>query len=139
MDYFLYNFKLCQQFRIGITHGFNQNRYQAVHEWFFQVQEGKTIPYGTAQNPPDNISGFVVRWELPVGNGKCNGTDVVGYHTHGHIGFVLRTITDARQFTNRLYNRLKNIRIVIRLFALHGHTKPLKTHTGIHMFVWERF
>ena len=133
VHHFADQFLLADELRKSGAHLFFQCRNEVIHEWLLQIEESEAIAHCAAQNPTDHVARTCIGRQLSVGNGKGNSANVVAHHTHGHIRIVVCAILYLRQVFHSPDERLENIRVVIRRFALKSHTKPFETHTRIHM------
>ena len=86
---------LCFQFRICFTQVFNQLRHELIEEGAAHVEEGITVTNGTAEDTTNDISGLLVRRQLPVRDGERNRTDVVRNHTHSDVGLLVLAVFAA--------------------------------------------
>lgn len=85
-------FLLRIQLREGTAHGLDQSGDQTVYKGFLLLEISISVADSPSEDPADHISRFVVGWKLSVCNGECNGPQVIGHHTHGHIGAVIRSV-----------------------------------------------
>ena len=56
---------------------------------------------------------------------------MVGNYAHGNVCFLRITVFNLAEFAYFFNDGLKNIGVIVRCFALNGHAKALKTHSGI--------
>ncbi len=94
-------------------------------------QEGVAVADGTAQDTANDIARFLVARQLTVGNGKGDGSDMVGNHTHGDIRLLLFAVLATAYIAYLVEHRLEHIGVVVRLLALQGAYQTLKAHTRI--------
>ncbi len=130
---------LRNKFWISFTHYIAQRIYQLIHKCRTLTKESISITYSTTQNSTNYITRFGIRWQLTIGNRKCNGTYMISNNAHSDIRFIVFTIFCSANFANFCYNRCKYISIVIGLHALHSHTKSFEAHTCINYFSWKSF
>ena len=63
---------------------------------------------------------------------------MVGNNAHGDIGFFIGSVGNATQCSELLNNRLEDVGVVVRLFALHGHTQTFEAHARVDYFCRQR-
>ncbi|MPN17760.1 hypothetical protein SDC9_165115 [bioreactor metagenome] len=126
------------QFGISFPHHINQCGDKAVHKRFMHTQEGVAVTYCPSQDTADHVAGLGIRRQLSVGNGKSDGTQVVGNDPHGNIFFGIFAIPSVADLSNLLDDRLKQVGVVVRQLTLYRHTKPLETHPGVDYFCRKR-
>ena len=129
---------LRPQFGICATHFLDKRGHQAIHESLFLTEEGVRITYRPAQDATDDVAGLCVGRELAVGDGESDGAEVVGHDAHGDVTLFIFAISISGKFADFFDNRLEHVGVVIRLFALHDHTKPFKAHAGVNNLVRKR-
>ena len=88
-------FALFLQLRILPAHLLHQNGHHAVQERFLEVEEGVSVPDGTAQDAPDHVARLDVGGQLPVRNGEGDGAQVVGTDAHGDVRLFVAAVGDA--------------------------------------------
>ena len=100
---------------------------------------GKTqvacIARGTTKNATQHIATSFVAWMCAVGNRKRQRADVICNHTHRNaIRIVeLRTIGTSAEIFRKGNDRLKHIRVVIRILLLHHCAQTFEAHASIDM------
>ena len=67
-DHFADQFLLSNEFGVCRPHGVDQCRKELVHECFAPVEERISVTHGTPEYTADDIAGFGIRRQLPVGN-----------------------------------------------------------------------
>ena len=60
---------------------------------------------------------------------------MICYDPNGYVLLAVSTIFHFSVKGNEFNKRHENIRIVVGSLSLDGHTQPLETHSGIHVFV----
>ena len=94
------------------------------------------MAHGAAHNTAQNITATFIRRHDTIGQQEAGRTQMVGNHAvAGHL-VALRFGTG--QLFRRIDQRLKRIRIVIVVHALHDRSDALKTHAGIDRRLWQR-
>jgi hypothetical protein len=107
------------QFGENIGKLFGQHRYKPVQQGLFYIQITKIKPYRPAQYASDDITCAGVGRQLPVGNGKTDGADMVGNYTECDIGFtVAAVVLLSAKLLGFGDGTRKNIGIVVAVFAL---------------------
>ena len=56
---------------------------------------------------------------------------MVGYYAHGNVCFLRIAVFNLAEFAYFFNDGLKNIGVIVRSFALNGHTKAFETHSRI--------
>ena len=129
---------LRAQLGIGIAHLGHQRRQQAVDECFLLAQERIGVTHGAAQDAADDVARLGVRRQLAVGDGKGDGTQVVGHNAHGHVLLVVVAIGEARQLSYLADDGLEHVGVVVGALALHHHAQALKAHARVDDLVRQR-
>ena len=128
---------LFHELWICLTHICDELWYKFVHECLALTEESVTIAYSTTQDTTNHITRLLVTWQLTISNSESYSTDMISYHTHCHIHFLLFAILYATEFANLLQHWLEHVGIIIRLFPLHGTHQTLEAHTGINHLIWQ--
>ncbi len=111
-----------------------QHRDQLIQQGLFITEVGIIITHRPAQNAAYDIASAGVGRQLPVGNGKTNGADMVGNNTKGNGLFaVAKIILPAGEFFGGGNGTGKHIGVVVAFLALDYPHQAFKTHTGIHV------
>ena len=126
------------QFRELSPHLFDEGRHEPTDKGFGKAQIGIAVAHRTAQDTANHIPRLHVAGQLPVGNRKGNGPQVVGHHPHGNIFFGVSPVGRTAHRGNLLQERLEDIRVVVGFLALNHHAEPFETHPRIDVFGGQR-
>ena len=138
-DHFADQFLLSNEFGVCRPHGVDQCRKELVHECFAPVEERISVTHGTPEYTADDIAGFGIRRQLPVGYREGDGADMVGDDTHRYVFFLIGSIRCRRHIGNSSDDGLEDVGVVVRGLSLQGHAEPLKAHPRVDHMVRERF
>ena len=107
-----------------------------MDERLVHAEERRAVANGTTQNATNDVTGARVGRELPVGDGKSHGADVVSNDSErdGFLAFVLG-VRLATRFRDGVQKRRENVGIVVRCHPLQGHGQALKAHAGVDVLV----
>ena len=129
--------KICREEKLSGREQVTQRLFLMLKDYVKQtsleVQEGKAVTDGTAQNASDDVTCTCIGRQLPVGDGKSHGAQVVGDHAQGHVHIMFLAIANAGVLRNLLDDRVENVRVIVGFLVLDGHTKAFEAHTRIHM------
>ena len=131
LDHLLDQSLLRFQFGELSAHLPDQSGDQFAERRLGEPKVGVAVTHGAAQDAANDISGLDVRRQLAVGNRKGDGTQVVGDHAHGHVGFQVLAVFLARHRGDTADRGLENIGVVIRFLALQDHAQALEAHARI--------
>ena len=98
-----------------------------------------SISYRTSQDTSQHIPSSIIGRDSSIGNGKTQGTNVIGNDSVGHVlvSNIVRSDLSrvgfwiARQCLDFFKERLKDIRVVVGIDALQNTSQALKPHPGI--------
>ena len=113
-------------------------RYQLIEERLTHVEERITVPHGTAKDTTDDVTGFLVRRQLTVGDSKRYRTDMVCDDAHGYIGLLVLAVLAMTDLADLLQHRLEDIGVVVGGLTLDGTHETLEAHTGVDHFLRQR-
>ena len=125
---------LADKFGILSAHLADKGVDKPVDEGLFETEESVAVADSTAQDSADDISGFGIAGQLPVGDAEADGTQVVGDDAHGNIGLLVLAVGAAGHVGNLLDKGLEDIGVVVGFLALHDHAEALESHACVDMF-----
>ena len=130
---------LLHQLGVRFAQVRDELRHELVEEGLTHIQEGIAVPHGTAQDTTDDVTGFLIRGQLAVGDSECYRTDMIGDDTHGDVGLLVLAILTMTDLADFLQHRLENIGVVVRGLTLDGTHEALEAHTGVDHFLCQGF
>ena len=130
---------LFNQFRVRLTEILDELRNELVEEGRAHVQERISVTHGATQDTTNDVTGFLVRWQLTVRDSEGDGTDVIGDDTHSNIGLLVLAVFTTADSTDLMEHRLEDVRVVVGSLTLDGTHQTLKAHTGVDHFHGQRF
>mmetsp|Transcript_25502 Transcript_25502/g.54394 ORF Transcript_25502/g.54394 Transcript_25502/m.54394 type:complete len:414 (+) Transcript_25502:1750-2991(+) len=138
---------LFDDFGEGLSHDFDKLWYELAEKSEIGSEVLSSISHRAPQYSPENVTTSVVRWNGSIGDGKTQGSDVIGDDSIGHIHesiVLLRTDLasvwsgSSRQHPNFFEKRLKDIRVVVGIDTLQDRGQSLESHTRIDVLRWQR-
>ena len=130
---------LCHQFRISFAEVLDELRHQLEEESRTHIEESVTVAHGTAKDTTNDVTGFLIRRQLTVGDGECDGADMIGDDSHRNVDFLILAVLATADSADTLEHRLEDVCVVVRGFALDSTHETLKAHAGVDDFFRQGF
>jgi hypothetical protein len=118
----------ADQLRIGLPHLAHEGRHEAVHQRVAGAEELR-MAHGAAHDAAKHVAAALVRRQHAVGDEEAGGAQMVGDHPVRGLAVAFRR--HAGGMRHRLYERAEEIRVVVRVHALHDRGDALQAHAGV--------
>ncbi len=118
----------ADQFGIGLTHGPDQRRHQAVHQRVGAAHD-VGVAHGAPHDPAQHVAAALVRRQHAVGDQERTGAQVVGHHP---VRDLERPVGIGAGGVRRgLDQAAHGVGVVVVVLALQHRGDPLQPHAGV--------